>query len=178
MYGRAEARPVLLRSWNGPHAARPGAPSRTSTVPTSVDDPMRDDGRYPHRTALPFVHALIATAPSAIPATPASAHGRHMDARALAPCRHVMAWCPLRLIHWAVQASATCAAQHLSRTAWHCQCQRQSASASATGTVPSGRGGFSVAATRRPASWRSQRGRELPPSKCAWAWPLMDSHRI
>lgn len=110
----------------------------THVGPSSGGDGTGRNLSAQHVRPCRFVHALIATArlvsvvtamPPPRPSHPASAaHGRHMDARALAPCRHVTPWCrPAG--PWAVQASATCAQQR-GRVR---DCQRRSA----TGTLPS-----------------------------------------
>lgn len=134
--------PPLLRPIvdGGPHHTPPlhHAQHSTHVGPSSGGDGTGRDLSAQHVRPCRFVHALIATArlvsvvtamPPPRPSHPASAaHGRHMDARALAPCRHVTPWCrPAG--PWAVQASATCAQQR-DRVR---DCQRRSA----TGTLPS-----------------------------------------
>lgn len=132
-----------VRSWTVDHTTRrPSitihAQHSTHVGPSSGGDGTGRNLSAQHVRPCRFVHALIATArlvsvvtamPPPRPSHPASAaHGRHMDARALAPCRHVTPWCrPAG--PWAVQASATCAQQR-GRVR---DCQRRSA----TGTLPS-----------------------------------------
>lgn len=128
--------PPLLRPIvdGGPHHTPPlhHAQHSTHVGPSSGGDGTGRNLSAQHVRPCRFVHALIATArlvsvvtamPPPRPSHPASAaHGRHMDARALAPCRHVTPWCrPAG--PWAVQASATCAQQR-GRVR---DCQRRSA---------------------------------------------------
>jgi hypothetical protein len=166
------SRGISSGRWTTPHAA---PPSRTAQYPRRPIIGGRRDGTEPIRAARPSLSlrpradrdgtSRLSRHCRHHPAHPASAaHGRHMDARALAPCRHVTPWCrPAG--PWAVQASATCAQQR-DRVR---DCQRRSA----TGTLPS----RPVQSPARscwilllpchsppggPASRRSQRGRERP----------------
>lgn len=159
----------------GPHHTPPlhHAQHSTHVGPSSGGDGTGRDLSAQHVRPCRFVHALIATArlvsvvtamPPPRPSHPASAaHGRHMDARALAPCRHVTPWCrPAG--PWAVQASATCAQQR-GRVR---DCQRPSRPVPSS--RPPARAGFCcpASATRRPAGQSAESARRRATyRKCA-----------
>lgn len=159
--------PPLLRPIvdGGPHHTPPlhHAQHSTHVGPSSGGDGTGRNLSAQHVRPCRFVHALIATArlvsvvtamPPPRPSHPASAaHGRHMDARALAPCRHVTPWCrPAG--PWAVQASATCAQQRGRVRDCHASAAaRQGPSRPVPSSRPPARAGFCcpASATRRPA---------------------------